>query len=96
MLAQRDPDRELVLLSHRPNPIVEAADHGVGLQLSGHTHGGQFFPITVIGDVIHPYNRGLHQHNDLTQIYVSCGTGFWGPPIRIMAPAEITAITLTS
>jgi hypothetical protein len=96
MLAQRDPDRELVLLSHRPNPIREAADHGVGLQLSGHTHGGQFFPITVIGDVIHPYNRGLHQHNDLTQIYVSCGTGFWGPPIRIMAPAEITAITLTS
>ena len=95
-LSGRDPERGLVLLSHRPNPIVEAAEFGVGLQLSGHTHGGQFFPITFLGEFIHPYNAGLHKHNDLTQIYVSRGTGFWGPPIRILAPAEITSITLTA
>ena len=93
-LEGRDPERELVLLAHRPNPITEAAAHGVGLQLSGHTHGGQFFPITAIGELVHPYNAGLHRHGDLTQIYVSCGTGFWGPPIRILAPSEVTSIRL--
>lgn len=93
-LAGRDLERELVLLAHRPNPIVDAAEHGVGLQLSGHTHGGQFWPITTASEFIHPYSAGLHRHNDLTQIYVSRGTGFWGPPVRILAPAEITTLIL--
>lgn len=95
-LEDRDPERELILLAHRPNPITEAAAHGVGLQLSGHTHGGQFFPVTAFGELIHPYNAGLHRHGDHTQIYVSCGTGFWGPPIRILAPSEVTSIRLHS
>lgn len=95
-LQGRDPDRELVLLSHRPNPIHEAARLGVGLQLSGHTHGGQLWPITAATKLVHPYSSGLHHHNRKTWIYVSRGTGFWGPPMRILAPAEITSITLTS
>ena len=95
-LAGRRPEDALLLLAHRPNPIKEAAAQGVGLQLSGHTHGGQFFPVTAIGALVHPYNAGLHQHNADTQIYVSRGTGFWGPPLRILAPAEITSITLTA
>ncbi|MFT5433395.1 MAG: putative MPP superfamily phosphohydrolase, partial [Myxococcota bacterium] len=95
-LAGRDPDNELILLAHRPNPIDIAAKAGVGLQLSGHTHGGQFFPITLGAELVHPYNAGLHRHGPSTQIYVSRGTGFWGPPIRILAPAEITSLVLTA
>lgn len=94
-LEGRDPDRELILLAHRPNPIQQASELGVGLQLSGHTHGGQFFPITLFGPLVHPYNQGLHRHGD-TQIYVSPGTGFWGPPIRTMTSSEVTSITLVS
>ena len=93
-LQGRDIERESVLLAHRPNPIVDAAQHGIGLQLSGHTHGGQLWPITIAARLVHPYNAGLHRHNDLTQIYVSRGTGFWGPPMRILAPAEITTLVL--
>jgi predicted MPP superfamily phosphohydrolase len=96
MMDGRDPERELVLLSHRPNPIDEAAKHGVGLQLSGHTHGGQLWPITLATRLIHPYSEGLHLHQDTSWIYVSRGTGFWGPPMRIGAPAEITSLILTS
>ena len=92
----RDPEAPLVLLAHRPNPIEEAAQAGVGLQLSGHTHGGQFFPITWATTFVHPYTAGLHQHAEDTWIYVSRGTGFWGPPIRVLAPAEITEIVLTA
>ncbi len=95
-LAGHDPDRARVLLAHRPNPIVEAAKHRVGLQLSGHTHGGQFFPVTVIAELVHPYNRGLHQHSEDTWIYVSRGAGFWGPPVRLAAPSEITELILTA
>lgn len=95
-LAGRDPDRELVLLAHRPNPIAEAADLGVGLQLSGHTHGGQFFPVPLLAPLVHPYVQGLHRHGDHTQIYVSPGTGYWGPPMRTMTAAEVTSLTLTA
>lgn len=91
----RDPERELVLLAHRPNDVVEAAEVGVGLQLSGHTHGGQFWPVVPLVGLLHLYTAGLHRHTDTTQIYVSRGTGYWGPPIRLGAPAEITTIILT-
>ena len=95
-LAGRDPERELLLLAHRPEPIHEAAKHEVGLQLSGHTHGGQLWPSTFISNWVHPYSTGLHKHNDLTQIYVSRGAGFWGPPMRIAAPAELPLVVLSS
>jgi uncharacterized protein len=91
----RDPSRAVVLLAHQPIAIHEAARHGVDLQLSGHTHGGQIWPWGALVRLQQPYVRGLHRLAD-TQLYVSCGTGFWGPPMRIGAPAEITEIVLRS
>lgn len=92
-LAGRDPLRELVLLAHQPKQILEAAAMGVGLQLSGHTHGGQIFPWTLFVRLDQPYVAGLSLHGD-TQIYVSRGTGYWGPPMRVAAPSEITLVEL--
>lgn len=93
-LAGRDPERELVLLAHQPSAIHDAARLGVGLQLSGHTHGGQIWPFGMLVPLAQPYVSGLHRHGDHTQIYVSKGTGFWGPPMRLGAPAEITKVVL--
>jgi len=95
-LAGRDPSRELVLLAHQPRHIDEAAAHEVGLQLSGHTHGGQMWPFGALVGLVQPYVRGLHRHGERTQIYVSCGAGFWGPPMRVAAPAEVGCIVLTT
>ncbi len=92
-VAGRDPSRELVLLAHQPKQIHEAARHGVGLQLSGHTHGGQIFPWNFFVRLDQPYIAGLAKHGD-THIYVSRGTGFWGPPMRVAAPAEIAVVEL--
>jgi uncharacterized protein len=95
-LAGRDPERELVLLAHQPRHVDEAAAHDVGLQLSGHTHGGQMWPFGALVGLVQPYVAGLHQHTGRTQIYVSRGTGFWGPPMRVAAPAEIACLVLTT
>lgn len=94
-LEGRDPARELILLAHQPKQIIEAAAMGVGLQLSGHTHGGQIFPWGLFVRLDQPYVAGLARHGD-AQIYVSRGTGYWGPPMRVGAPPEITLIELTS
>jgi len=94
-MAGRDPRRAVVLLAHQPIAIHQAAVHGVDLQLSGHTHGGQIWPWGAAVRLQQPYIRGLHRLRD-TQIYISCGTGFWGPPMRLGAPAEITEIVLRS
>jgi uncharacterized protein len=88
-----DPGRELVLMAHQPRAIFEAADAKVGLQISGHTHGGQIWPWGYLVRLQQPYVRGLAQHG-ATQIYVSCGTGYWGPPMRLGAPPEITCLEL--
>ena len=93
-LAGRDPERELVLLAHQPKHVDEAAEHHVGLQISGHTHGGQIWPFGALTALAQPYIQGLHRHHDRTWIYVSRGTGFWGPPMRILAPPEISLIVL--
>jgi predicted MPP superfamily phosphohydrolase len=95
-LAGCDPDRELVLLAHQPTQVYQAAEAGVGLQLSGHTHGGQIFPFTFLTWLSQPYISGLHRHGRHTQIYVTRGTGFWGPPMRVLAKPEITCIVLVS
>ena len=96
-LKNRDPHKLLVLLAHQPAAIEEAAAHGVDLQLSGHTHGGQIWPFNYLVHLQQPYVAGLHRHRDTTtQIYVSSGTGFWGPPMRFGTTAEITHITLRS
>ncbi|HSU38958.1 MAG TPA: metallophosphoesterase [Polyangiaceae bacterium] len=92
-VAGRDPARELVLLAHQPRAVFEAAEHGVGLQLSGHTHGGQIWPWNYAVRLQQPVVRGLARFGE-TQVYVSSGTGYWGPPMRLGAPAEITRVTL--
>lgn len=94
-LAGRDPERELVLLAHQPRQIVATKGKGVGLQLSGHAHGGQLWPFGALVALMQPEIAGFHRV-DGTQLYVSRGTGFWGPPMRVLAPAEIATIVLTA
>ncbi len=92
-LAGRDPKRELVLLAHQPRAIDIAARHGVGLQLSGHTHAGQLWPWTYLVYLQQPYVAGLVNHKG-TQLYISAGTGYWGPPMRLGTTSEITRVVL--
>lgn len=82
-----------VLLAHQPRSIFEAAEAGVGLQLSGHTHGGQYVPFNMLVHLAQPYVAGLHRHG-ASWIYVSRGTGYWGPPMRVGAQHEITSVRL--
>lgn len=92
-LVGRDAGRELVLLAHQPRAIFQAARQGVGLQLSGHTHGGQIWPWRYLVYLQQPYVAGLARHGSC-QIYVSDGTGYWGPPMRLGTSGEVTHITL--
>lgn len=92
-LAGRDASKPVVLLAHQPVQFDEAREHGVDLQISGHTHGGQIFPFGFLTRLVQPFLSGLHQRGE-SQIYVSSGTGYWGPPMRIAAPSEITLIEL--
>jgi predicted MPP superfamily phosphohydrolase len=92
-LQGRDRGRVLILLAHQPKQIYEAAHADVDLQLSGHTHGGQMFPFNLLVRLQQPYVSGFHMHEG-TGVYVSNGTGYWGPPMRVGAPAEITHIEL--
>jgi predicted MPP superfamily phosphohydrolase len=85
--------RPVVLLAHDPTSFAEASRHGVDLQLSGHTHGGQIWPFRYAVRVVVRWVAGLYRTGN-SQLYVSRGTGFWGPPMRIGAPSEITEITL--
>jgi predicted MPP superfamily phosphohydrolase len=98
-LGGRDPERPLVLLAHQPRGVPEAVRAGVDLQISGHTHGGQLYPWTLVVGAVFQYFRGLYRRREGEregQIFVSCGTGYWGPPIRLGAPAEIAKIVLTT
>ncbi|WP_285906213.1 metallophosphoesterase [Pseudodesulfovibrio pelocollis] len=88
------PDHDVsILLAHQPVSIYEASRAGFDIQLSGHTHGGQFFPWTLAIHLFHPYVRGLHLH-DTTLLYINTGTGYWGPPMRLGTAPEITLHTL--
>lgn len=82
-----------VLLAHQPRSAPLAAAAGYQLQLSGHTHGGQFFPWNFFVPMQQPFTAGLHRLHDMW-VYVSRGTGYWGPPKRFGAPSEITLLTL--
>jgi uncharacterized protein len=84
-----------VLLAHQPRTAPAAAAAGFDLQLSGHTHGGQFLPWSLFVPLQQPYTAGLHRLGRLW-IYVSRGTGYWGPPKRIGAPSEIAELRLSS
>ncbi|MCC6214339.1 MAG: metallophosphoesterase [Polyangiaceae bacterium] len=94
-LAGRDPSRECVLLAHQPKGFEAAAEAGIGLQLSGHTHGGQIWPWGWLVRIDQRWVSGLASLRD-AQLYVSSGTGYWGPPMRLGAPAEITRVRLVS
>jgi len=92
-LAGAPDDAVKILLAHRPQVASEAAHHGAHLQLSGHTHGGQFFPFNLIIRWFQPVVAGLHRVDDML-LYVSRGTGYWGPPSRLGVGGEITVIEL--
>lgn len=94
-LQGRSPDREVVLLAHQPRAIYEAMKRDVGLVLAGHTHGGQFWPWSWVVHLMQPVVRGLARFGR-TAIYVSSGTGYWGPPMRLGTEAEITVVELAS
>ncbi len=82
-----------VLLAHQPSSAMAAADAGFDVQISGHTHGGQFWPWNLFIHFFQPFSSGLHRLKNL-RIYVSRGTGYWGPPNRFGVPSEITRIRL--
>ena len=92
-VAGRDRARPLVLLAHHPRTIARAMKSGVDLQLSGHTHGGQMLPLGWLARLFDPKVAGLARFGP-TWLYVSEGTGFWGPPLRVGTSCEIAAITL--
>ena len=89
----RDPARPVVLLAHQPVMVDQAARHDVDLQISGHTHGGQIMPFGYVVLLDQPVLAGLTRVGR-TWLYVTRGVGFWGPPVRVGAPPEITLITL--
>ncbi|MBW1596608.1 metallophosphoesterase [Streptomyces sp. JJ38] len=94
-LGDRDPARASVLLAHQPVVIHDAVEHGVDLQLSGHTHGGQMWPGNLLADLANPTVAGLERYGD-TQLYVTRGAGAWGPPVRVGAEPDITVVELAS
>ena len=98
-IAGHYPERSLVLLAHQPRDFQAAVRAGVDLQLSGHTHGGQLFPFNFAVRAAFPWVKGLYRETvdgRSGQIYVSRGTGYWGPPMRLGSPPEISKLVLTS
>jgi len=83
----------VILMYHRPDSFDDAAKKGVDLQLSGHTHDGQIFPFNLITKIFYPRIKGLYELNN-SYLYVSPGTGTWGPPMRLGSRSEITYIRL--
>ncbi|NGN68639.1 metallophosphoesterase [Streptomyces sp. A7024] len=94
-LGDRDPKRTSVLMAHQPVVIHDAVKHNVDLQLSGHTHGGQMWPVNYVAELANPTVAGLEKYGD-TQLYVTKGAGAWGPPVRVGVPSDITVVELAS
>jgi hypothetical protein len=90
-----DPSRPTVLLVHSPDRLDIAAQAGIALQISGHTHRGQLWPFSLVADrVYHGFAYGLKKYKNM-MVYTCSGTGTWGPPMRLGSPSEIVEITLT-
>ena len=91
----KDTDRALpiILMDHNPEKLFEAVQQNVDLQLSGHTHGGQFFPATLVPKIIYEKDWG-YLKKDNFQLIVSSGVGTWGPPIRIGSNSEIVQVNI--
>ncbi|HBO29463.1 MULTISPECIES: metallophosphoesterase [Leeuwenhoekiella] len=88
------PETDLkILLAHQPNIAEEAAPY-FDLQLSGHTHAGQFFPWNILIKLFQPYTKGLNKCENMW-VYTNSGTGYWGPPFRLGTTSEITVLKLT-
>ncbi len=88
-----NPSDLKILLAHQPGDVEHAVKYDFDLQLSGHTHGGQYFPFSFLVQMAHPFLKGLHKREN-TWIYINQGTGYWGPPLRIGTEPEITEIVL--
>jgi predicted MPP superfamily phosphohydrolase len=95
-MAGRDPSKALVLLAHQPRQVRRATKYGVDLQLSGHTHGGQIWPWHYIVKIQQGGLLAGRYDHEGTQLYVTRGCGYWGPPVRLLAPLEITRVILRS
>jgi len=93
LLANSDSERFTLLLKHRPTVEMESIGQ-FDLQLSGHTHGGQIFPFNLITRLYYSNQRGLYRLDKGSVLYVSRGTGTWGPPMRFLSPPEVTVIEL--
>jgi len=89
------PAAPRLVLAHQPRQAPAAVRAGADLVLSGHTHGGQFIPWKYVVPLQQPWIEGLHRIDGSSWIYVSRGTGYWGPPLRLGAPSEVTCLTLT-
>lgn len=87
------PDTTRILLAHQPASCVEAEKAGADLQLSGHTHAGQYFPFSQMIGWFQRYTKGLNRHGAMW-VYVNQGTGYWGPPLRAGVPAKVTLLIL--
>lgn len=94
-LGDRDPARPVVLMAHQPVAAKQAAPFGVDLQVSGHTHGGQMAPFDLVVRLEQPIVSGFGRV-DGVPVYVTNGAGFWGPPVRVGAPPQVTVIELRS
>ncbi|WP_443611892.1 metallophosphoesterase [Actinoplanes hulinensis] len=92
-LGDRDTTRPVVLMAHQPVAAKEAAPYGVDLQVSGHTHGGQMAPFNMLVRLQQPVVSGFGKV-DGVPVYVTNGAGFWGPPVRVGAPPQVTVIEL--
>lgn len=96
-LAGCDANMPTVLLAHQPKYLTQlSGKEPLDLVLCGHTHGGQIFPFGLLVLLDQPYVYGLYQHTSRTQVFVSSGAGYWGPPVRVMAPSEIVKLSLRS
>ena len=94
-LAARQPGQPVIMMSHSPNLVHDAVDRQVELMVSGHTHGGQFYPVAWATAATAAVLTGLASFGD-TQVFVTNGAGFWGPIARLGAPPDITIIELLS
>ncbi|MDR1975465.1 MAG: metallophosphoesterase [Campylobacteraceae bacterium] len=94
-LSARDTNLPTVFLSHQPKVVEKITDGDkIDLIISGHTHGGQIFPFGFLVLIDQPYLYGLYQHSAKTQVFVSSGVGYWGPPLRVLAPSEVVKLEL--
>ncbi|MBN2223390.1 MAG: metallophosphoesterase [Deltaproteobacteria bacterium] len=95
LMAKCDPSLPTILLTHRPVNMEEYAGDGIDLMLAGHSHHGQFFPLTIITNLVYTVSYGYARIGPM-QVYVTSGLGTWGPPVRVLTHPEIVKITLVN